>query len=117
MSARNKLMPMLFSFRSPKVHPRYSNLLLGTPLILTTIAAAPARGASPAPFPMAGATDVCPDTPLRLTFSAPPVLGNAGKVQVYDAATDAVVAAVDAASPVATQSIGGLPNYRYHAIL
>ena len=36
--------------------------------------------------PADGATNVCPDTLLRLTFDAPPVLGRAGEIRITTAA-------------------------------
>ena len=57
-------------------------------------------------FPAPGATAICPDPPLRLTFSGPPSLGTAGKIQVFSTA-GAAVASVDLASATVTDSIGG----------
>jgi Pectinesterase/Immunoglobulin domain/Bacterial Ig-like domain len=37
-------------------------------------------------WPASGATNVCPDTPLRITFDSPPVLNNTGKIRIYTAA-------------------------------
>ncbi len=67
-------------------------------------------------FPAAGARDVCVDTPLRLTFSAPPVIG-AGKIKILDGASNAVVQSVDVSDRIATQSIGGLPNFKYYPVI
>ena len=78
-------------------------------------------------LPAAGATNVCPDTPLRLTFSAPPgatgsasanaALGSAGKIRIFDAADNAVVETIDVSSPTATKTIGGLSNYKYYPVI
>ncbi|MBI5769083.1 MAG: Ig-like domain-containing protein [Verrucomicrobia bacterium] len=68
-------------------------------------------------FPPPGATSVCPDTPLRLTLSAPAKAGAAGKLVVHDAANGTAVATIDLAQPVATQSIGGLANYNYYTAI
>jgi pectin methylesterase-like acyl-CoA thioesterase len=68
-------------------------------------------------FPASGATAVNPDTPLRLTFSATPVLGAAGQFRIHDAATQALVAVIDVAAPVAIKTIGGLDHYNYHTVL
>jgi len=68
-------------------------------------------------FPANGATSVNPDTPLRLTFSAAPVLGAAGQFRIHDATTHAIVATLDVAAPVATKTIGGLDHYNYHTVL
>ena len=59
-------------------------------------------------FPAPGSKGVCPDPPLRLTFSAPPTLGTAGKIQVFDAASSAnAVAVVDMGATSFTDVIGG----------
>jgi pectin methylesterase-like acyl-CoA thioesterase len=68
-------------------------------------------------FPAANATNVCPDTPLRLTFPAPPALGAAGTIRIVDAADNRVVETIDVSSPTATQAIGGLPDYKYHPVI
>jgi pectinesterase len=64
-------------------------------------------------FPAAGAQAVCPDTPLRLTFAAPPSLGTSGGIRIIDAATNAVVESIDIRSPTAIKTIGGLENCKY----
>jgi pectin methylesterase-like acyl-CoA thioesterase len=78
-------------------------------------------------FPAAGAPRVCPDTPLRLTFSAPPgatgsasanaTLGSAGKIRIFNAADDSVVDTIDVSSPTAVKTIGGLSNYKYYPVI
>lgn len=45
-------------------------------------------------FPAPNSTGVCPDPPLRLTFSSPPTLGTAGKIQVFNAAAPGTAVAV-----------------------
>jgi pectin methylesterase-like acyl-CoA thioesterase len=82
-------------------------------LLVTTAAIAD----PPALFPAAGATSVCPDTPLRLTFAAAPTLGAAGKIRVFDAAGNSPVETIDISSPTSTQTIGGLPNYKYYPVI
>jgi hypothetical protein len=57
-------------------------------------------------FPSPGATSVCPDPPLRITFGAAPALGTTGKIQVFNAAGTAV-AAVDMAAATVNDTIGG----------
>jgi pectin methylesterase-like acyl-CoA thioesterase len=58
-------------------------------------------------FPAPGGDGLCPDPPLRLTFSAPPTLGTAGKIQVFAAADPTTpVAAVDMAAAMVTDTIG-----------
>jgi pectin methylesterase-like acyl-CoA thioesterase len=59
-------------------------------------------------FPAPGATGVCPDPPLRITFSSPPTLGNSGKIQVFTTAGTSV-ASVDMAASTITDTIGGTP--------
>jgi pectin methylesterase-like acyl-CoA thioesterase len=59
-------------------------------------------------FPQPGAKAVCPDPSLRLSFSGPPSLGNAGSVKVYDAASPAQpIASVEFAAANVTDTIGG----------
>jgi len=57
-------------------------------------------------FPAPGANSVCPDPPLRLTFSGAPSLGTSGKIQVFSAAGSAV-ASVDLGASTVTDTIGG----------
>ena len=57
-------------------------------------------------FPAPGATGVCPDPPLRITFASPPALGNSGKIQVFTTSGTAV-ATVDMAAATITDTIGG----------
>jgi hypothetical protein len=59
-------------------------------------------------FPAPGSQGVCPDPPLRITFSAPPTLGTTGKIQVFDAASTATaVAVVDMGATSFSDVIGG----------
>ena len=76
-----------------------------------------AAEAAPDLFPAANATNVCPDTPLRLTFATPQVLGASGKIQIRDAALNAVVETIDVSSPTNTKTIGGSPNYKYYPVI
>lgn len=69
-----------------------------------------------AAFPAPGASQVCADSPLRLTFPATPVAG-AGKIQVFDAADDSLVEAIDVGVPTASKAIGGLPNFNYTPVI
>jgi pectin methylesterase-like acyl-CoA thioesterase len=57
-------------------------------------------------FPPPNGQGVCPDPPLRITFSGAPTLGTSGKIQVFGAA-GAVVAAVDMAATTFSDTIGG----------
>jgi pectin methylesterase-like acyl-CoA thioesterase len=115
-----------------------SSVCRGFILFVLLIAALPACAADEAPtaaqslalsglFPAAGATDVCPDTPLRLTFSAPSgatgsasaniAPGSAGKIQIFDAADNSLVETIDVSSPTAMKAIGGLSNYKYYPVI
>jgi pectin methylesterase-like acyl-CoA thioesterase len=67
--------------------------------------------------PAASAQDVCVDTPLRVNFESAPTLGTAGKIQIFDAASNTAVETIDVSSPTATQTIGGLPNYKYYPVI
>ncbi len=57
-------------------------------------------------FPPPGGQGICPDPPLRITFSGAPTLGTAGKIQVYGSSGTAV-ASVDLAASTVTDTIGG----------
>ncbi len=91
-------------------------LLLSGVRLWAGASAAPALNLERA-FPAPGAADVCPDTPLRLAFAAPPRLGSAGRIRIVDAADGRAVETIDVGTPVTTKSIGGLPGYRYHPVL
>ncbi len=87
---------------------------------LLVLALLPLARAGPAPlpaFPLPGALGVCPDTNLRLHFPAPPRLGAGGKIQVFAAATHALVAVVNVAAKTAVQAIGGIPGFNYYPVL
>jgi hypothetical protein len=78
-------------------------ILVLAPLALAAGAPLPLDHAFPAPH----TANVCPDTPLRLTFAAAPTLGTAGKIKIIDAADDRVVDEIDVSSPTAVKTIGG----------
>ncbi len=67
-------------------------------------------------FPAPSATSICPDTPLKITFTAPPTLGT-GKIQIIDADTNKPVETIDAATPVATKDVGPFSDYSYYPII
>jgi Pectinesterase/Bacterial Ig-like domain len=67
--------------------------------------------------PAASAENVCADTPLRINFAMPPTLGVAGKIRIFDASNDFAVETIDVSSPTATQTIGGLANYKYYPVI
>jgi pectin methylesterase-like acyl-CoA thioesterase len=68
-------------------------------------------GAPPAAgplFPPANGQALCPDPPLRISFTGPPTVGTSGKIQVFDAAQTATpVAAIDLATTSFSDTIGG----------
>ncbi len=72
------------------------------------------RGEGPLPggamaFPAPDSQGVCPDPPLRITFSAPPTLGTSGKIQVFNAAHPGTpVAALDMGAASDSDTIGGV---------
>jgi len=57
-------------------------------------------------FPPPDGAGVCPDPPLRITFSGPPKLGASGKIQVFGS-NGAAVATVDMAAATFSDTIGG----------
>jgi pectin methylesterase-like acyl-CoA thioesterase len=68
-------------------------------------------------FPRDGATNICPDTPLRITFAAPPELGGGGTIQIVDSADGTVLETVDISVPLATKTIGGLDGFKYFPVV
>jgi pectinesterase len=46
-------------------------------------------------FPADNARNVNPDTHLKLTFQSPPVLGNSGRIRIYDTSDDRLVDLLD----------------------
>lgn len=101
--------------------PSLSRFTRGAALVFTAVvaaAAAPLRPLRDATlFPAAGATGVCPDTPLRVTLPTAAAVGSAGQIRILDAATGALVESVDVGVKVAVETIGGLPNYRYYPVI
>jgi pectin methylesterase-like acyl-CoA thioesterase len=57
-------------------------------------------------FPPPNGANICPDPPLRITFSGPPRLGASGKIQVFGS-TGTAVATVDMAATTFSDTIGG----------
>jgi len=70
-------------------------------------------------FPQNNATNVNPDTHLVLTFSETPILGQSGKVRIYDASNNKLVDSLDLSIPVGptvrdTTKVGYTPKpYEY----
>jgi pectin methylesterase-like acyl-CoA thioesterase len=65
-------------------------------------------------FPAHGATGVCVDAPLKLTFDLPPVVGSAGRIRIYNVTNPATpVDTIDLSSATQTKTIGGAAyNYK-----
>lgn len=72
--------------------------------------------AATALVPAVNAKNVCPDTPLRITFASAPIVG-IGKVQVFDASNDALIESIDVSFQTRTKTIGGLPNFNYYPVI
>ena len=64
------------------------------------------RAVEPQISPATGSTNVNPDTQLSITFSAPPTIGNSGLVQIFDAATNALVDHLDLSVPSSPSPYG-----------
>jgi pectin methylesterase-like acyl-CoA thioesterase len=112
---------MIRSYRSRRSHFSDGTLLVGIGLHVAFAAGAiaqpvPAALTAAAWFPAPGARDVCPDTPLRITFAGIPQKGS-GKIRVVDAANDAVVQTIDVAIATRTRTIGGLPNFMDYPVI
>jgi pectinesterase len=70
------------------------------------VIAGAAVAASPVLSPVPGATGVNPDTHLRVTFTAPPILGATGRIRVHDIADGSLVDTIDVAIPVSPRPDG-----------
>jgi len=66
-------------------------------------------------FPASRSADVCADTPLRLAFNEPVVLGSRGKIAVYRAANNKLADAFDLSDAGFTNNFGG-KTLRYDPI-
>src|SRR5438045_4048037 len=58
-------------------------------------------------FPPPNGQNLCPDPPLKITFSGTPTLGSAGRFRVFTSGGSAV-ATVDMAAATITETIGGM---------
>lgn len=68
--------------------------------------------------PADGATAVCADTLVRMTFDEDVRVGGAGRVQLVDAASGEVADAADLAEAAPTRLIGGNPTpFRYQPLM
>jgi len=105
------------------------DVLAGRPAALAAVAAALLAGAPgmrasdfswsellSKASPAAGATGVCPDTPLRLVFKSPPELGTAGRITIRDA-DGTVVEAIDIGARTGAKTIGGLSGFKYYPVI
>jgi hypothetical protein len=96
---------------------RRLTLLVSLLLPLLTTGAAESSTAAPLRFfPAPGATNVCPDTPLRFALSAPAAAAAAGKIEVHDAASGAVVQTIDLSQEAPQRIVGGA-SYTYQPVL
>ena len=110
--------------RAKSMMSKFAAIAIGL-IAATTILAQTPNNAVTAPrpfdltraFPSPGASNVCPDTPLRLIFDFPPMLGTNGRIQIVDASDNSVVESIDVSSRTATQTIGGLPNYQFYPVI
>lgn len=68
-------------------------------------------------YPTPGTRSVPPDTQLRLRLEGAVTLGTTGAIRIVEVGSGAVVEAIDVAAPLKTRTVGGEPNYRYHAVL
>ena len=58
-------------------------------------------------FPPPNGQNLCPDPPLKITFSGTPTLGSSGRFRVFNSGGSAV-ATVDMAAATVTETIGGM---------
>lgn len=84
--------------------PLFTAVLIFSALLATSC------GAVPAPtifFPAPSSAGACLDTPLRLTFQDPVVLGDHGRILIYGSADHLLVDRIDLADLAPTNSFGG----------
>ncbi len=95
-----------------KPHPLLSVLLwLVLAFLPGRLAALTATGF----FPLNSATNVCADTPLKITFDAVPTVGTTGAVKIYNS-SGTLVDTLDLATPQ-TRTIGGTVYNSYHILV
>jgi pectin methylesterase-like acyl-CoA thioesterase len=92
-------------------HRTIARLLTASALLALASANALAATISPT-----STGEYCPDTPVRLTFDAPPALGT-GTIQLLDVQTNTPVESIDVAKPTLAHAIGGLSNVNYYPVL
>lgn len=81
--------------------------LLGTALLICSLASSHAEGGGPSLSPADGTTNVCPDTTLQIAFTAPPSLGDKGKITVIRDSDMSEVDVLDLSASVFTNTVGG----------
>ncbi len=67
-------------------------------------------------FPQTGTSDLCPDTPLQITFNEAPYLGTSGRLRIFNAADDSVVDTIDLSVSLQQKYIGGV-LYNYYPVI
>lgn len=87
-----------------------------TTRLQAALAADPTSHAAAVLFPATGAKNVCPDTPLTITFATAPVVGS-GTIEVLNASDDSHVESIDLAVATRIKTIGSIPNFNYHPVL
>jgi pectinesterase len=98
---------------------RITTLFLLPMFLLLSGAAMAAAPAGPAEakailrFPADQAANVNPDTHLKLTFPAAPVLGKSGQIRIYDAADNRLVDMLDLSIPAGPTATTASPNAVY----
>lgn len=90
--------------------------LLGVGLMSLATSRAFAQN-TPVLFPVDGASNISPDTPLSITFSQVPKVGAHGTIEIRDVASNTVVESIDVSSPTSTKTIGGFVGFKYYPIL
>lgn len=74
-------------------------LLFALPLLVAASACEEQSVSNVKMMPQDGATDVCPDTHLTLTFAETPALGDSGMIRIFDAETGLLVDSLDLSVP------------------
>lgn len=65
--------------------------------------------------PASGTTNICPDSPLSITFNQAPRVGNSGRLRVYKS-DGALIDTIDFANSTNSKTIGGT-NFNYYPII
>ena len=67
-------------------------------------------------FPAIGATDVSPDTPVRIEFRASTEIADHGLISIVDASSGKTAGTIDLSKPTDYQTIGGVPGFKYRTV-